>query len=296
MLEEVPDATAPVEMHRVRLHAVKLSSRPLGWRPLNIERREEPHAGRVFFPAGTTEHLIFIRLSDYYVRRETNGKMTEGQYLTGQVSLHPAGIPVRWEWKSKVENLLITLSPHYLDAVARRTFGEAAAPVELWHEDGRRDPLISNVAAALLRELLAPDAGTPTFVDSLATVLSVHLIRHYAEGAPVARETAHAHRGVAAAVGFIREHYAQPITLADIAQAARMSTFHLSRLFKRTLGMSPHQYLVEVRVHSANALLSAGADGPTLAEVAAAVGFADQSHLTRQFKRILGTTPKRARG
>ena len=60
--------------------------------------------------------------------------------------------------------------------------------------------------------------------------------------------------------------------------------------------MSPHQYLIEVRVHSALALLSAGAERPSLAEVAAAVGFSDQSHLTRQFKRILGTTPKKARG
>jgi AraC family transcriptional regulator len=80
-----------------------------------------------------------------------------------------------------------------------------------------------------------------------------------------------------------------------MANAAGMSTFHFTRLFKRTMGMSPHQYLVEVRVHSAHALLSAGSERPSLAEVAAAVGFSDQSHLTRQFKRILGTTPKKAR-
>ena len=94
---------------------------------------------------------------------------------------------------------------------------------------------------------------------------------------------------------FIREHYAQEVTLSDMADAAGVSTFHLSRLFKKTMGMSPHQYLVEVRVHSAHALLAAGPQGPSLAEVAAAVGFSDQSHLTRQFKRILGTTPKKAR-
>jgi AraC-like DNA-binding protein len=59
--------------------------------------------------------------------------------------------------------------------------------------------------------------------------------------------------------------------------------------------ISTHQYLVEVRVYSAHALLASGAERPTLAEVAAAVGFSDQSYLTRQFKRILGTTPKKAR-
>ena len=78
-------------------------------------------------------------------------------------------------------------------------------------------------------------------------------------------------------------------------KAAGISPFHLTRIFKKAIGMSPHQYLIEVRVHSANALLAAGPEHPSLAEVAAAVGFSDQSHLTRQFKRILGTTPKKAR-
>ena len=108
--EDVLGATAPVVVQSARLQALKFSSRPLNWGPLNIERRKEPHPGRAFFPAGTIEHLIFARLSDYYVR-ESNAKMMEGQYLAGQVSIHPARIPIRWEWKSKVENLLITLSP-----------------------------------------------------------------------------------------------------------------------------------------------------------------------------------------
>jgi len=284
-----------IEMHKARLHAVKVSSWPLNWGPLNIERREEPRAGREFFPAGTTEHLIFVRLSDYYVRRESNGETTEGKYLAGQVSIHPAGIPIRWEWTSKLNFLMLTLAPAFLDRVAQATFGLETTPVQLWHEDGRHDPLINNVAAALLRELLGIDAATPAFIEALATVLSVHLIRHYSEAGQTARELTPAHRAVSAAVRFIREHYAQEVKLSDMADAAGVSTFHLTRLFKKTVGMSPHQYLVEVRVHSAHALLASGAERPTLAEVAAAVGFADQSHLTRQFKRILGTTPKKAR-
>jgi AraC family transcriptional regulator len=286
----------PIELHTIRLHAVRLSSRGLGWGPLNIERREEPRGGREFLPAGATEHLIFVGLSDYYVRRESQGQTTEGQYLTGQVSIHAAGVPIRWEWTGKLNFLLLTLDPAFLDRVARETFGEAAVPVHLWHEDGKHDPLINNVAAALLREMLAADDGSRLFMHSLANVLSVHLIRNYAEGMPAAPEPAAGPtRAVSAAVRFIREHYAENISLADIARAADMSTFYLTRVFKRTMGMSPHQYLVEVRVHSARALLSSGGDRPSLAEVAAAVGFADQSHLTRQFKRILGTTPKKVR-
>jgi len=74
-----------------------------------------------------------------------------------------------------------------------------------------------------------------------------------------------------------------------------LSPFHLARLFKQVLGVSPHQYLIQVRVNSARSLLSAGSGERSLAEIAAAVGFADQSHLTRHFKRITGITPRQFR-
>jgi AraC family transcriptional regulator len=59
--------------------------------------------------------------------------------------------------------------------------------------------------------------------------------------------------------------------------------------------VSPHQYLIQVRVNNARSLLSAGSGERSLAEVASAVGFSDQSHLTRHFKRIVGVTPKQFR-
>ena len=60
-------------------------------------------------------------------------------------------------------------------------------------------------------------------------------------------------------------------------------------------GVTPHQYLIGVRVNNARALLSAGAGKRSMADVAEAVGFADQSHLTRHVKRLLGVTPRELR-
>jgi AraC family transcriptional regulator len=59
--------------------------------------------------------------------------------------------------------------------------------------------------------------------------------------------------------------------------------------------VSPHQYLIQVRVNNARALLMAGAGKRSVAAVAEAVGFADQSHLTRHMKRLLGVTPGEVR-
>ncbi len=102
-------------------------------------------------------------------------------------------------------------------------------------------------------------------------------------------------RAVTQAVDFIHDNYAAGLSLSDIAAAVHLSPFHLSRIFKKATGVSPHQYLLQVRVNSARSLLAAGAGDRSLAEVAAAVGFADQSHLTRHFKRILGVTPRQLR-
>ena len=68
-----------------------------------------------------------------------------------------------------------------------------------------------------------------------------------------------------------------------------MSLTHFGRLFRRRTGLSPHQYVLGRRVQRAKELLRAGRLTP--AEVAGAVGFYDQSHLTRHFRRAVGVTP-----
>lgn len=77
-------------------------------------------------------------------------------------------------------------------------------------------------------------------------------------------------------------------SLDSLAARVGVTSFHLIRTFTRATGTSPHQYLLQVRVERARALLESGAS-PALA--AALVGFVDQSHLTAHFKRYMGTTP-----
>ena len=123
---------------------------------------------------------------------------------------------------------------------------------------------------------------------------STAVVKTTPSGAPRSRSSAQP-RPVADALVFMHENYAQELSLSDIAAAAHLSPFHLARVFKQSLGISPHQYLIQLRVNSARWLLSAGAGDRSLAELANAVGFADQSHLTRHFKRVLGVTPRQLR-
>jgi AraC-like DNA-binding protein len=80
------------------------------------------------------------------------------------------------------------------------------------------------------------------------------------------------------------------VTTGDLARIAGMSRFHMCRAFARTFGLPPHAYQLQLRLAAAKRLLSAGQPP---AHVAAAVGFADQSHLTKRFKGAFGITPAR---
>lgn len=84
------------------------------------------------------------------------------------------------------------------------------------------------------------------------------------------------------------ERYSEAVTLTELAAVADLSRFHLVRAFHREVGLPPHAFQLHVRIERAQSLLR---KGMLPVDAAASVGFADQSHFTRHFKRILGITP-----
>lgn len=94
-------------------------------------------------------------------------------------------------------------------------------------------------------------------------------------------------------IEYIEANLGAELTLAELAGVASLNPCHFSRSFKEAVGLGPQRYTVQRRVERAKALLRHGDNN--LADVAAAVGFADQSHFTAAFRRETGTTPGRFR-
>lgn len=144
-------------------------------------------------------------------------------------------------------------------------------------------------------ELMAEGGGQRLAVESLANVLAVHLIRHAAAPRTAGRRAdgALSQATLNVVVEYIDQHLDTDLTLARMAAAAHLSAYHFARRFKAATGMPPHQYVVARRIERAQQLLRES--DLSLADVAASVGFSDQSQFTGHFKHVLGVTPRQFR-
>lgn len=150
------------------------------------------------------------------------------------------------------------------------------------------DPLLCGRLRALHVGLEQPASRIER--ESLLLTALGRLVERHGEGPRSALPSAPAHRGVERAREYILAHPDRDLSLARLADVAGLSPWHLVRVFHAAVGLPPHAYLDQVRVGQAKRLL---ADGWPIARAAHEVGFADQSHLTRRFKRIVGVTPGR---
>jgi AraC family transcriptional regulator len=164
--------------------------------------------------------------------------------------------------------------------------------IELVEQRRETDLALRHIALALRAGVQSGDALDRMYGEALSTALAVHLLREY--GTAVLRPKRPygglPREKLVRAVEYIQDQLDTDLTVSGIAQAVGLSPDHFTTLFKMSTGQSPHQYVIEARVRKAKELLTKG--NFTISEAAYRVGFVDQSHLTRHFKRVFGMPPK----
>lgn len=165
--------------------------------------------------------------------------------------------------------------------------------IELVEQHGGTDATLHHIAMALKAGVQTGNAVDRMYGEALSTALTVHLLRKYGAAVPEPKKrySGLPREKLVRAVEYIQDQLDTDLTVSGIAQAVYMSPYHFARLFKESTGQSPHQYVVEARVRKAKELLTTGKF--TISEAAYQVGFVDQSHLTRHFRRVFGLPPKR---
>lgn len=124
--------------------------------------------------------------------------------------------------------------------------------------------------------------------DSAVYGLVMENIQHCGDLRLFERRTGNAAKVVERIKGYLHEQYSSEASLMDLAELAQLNKFHLLQVFKREIGITPHVYQTLLRLRRAKKLLAVGTP---IAQAAHEVGFVDQSHLNRQFKKYVKVTP-----
>ena len=191
--------------------------------------------------------------------------------------------------RGPADMLVVRIAPDFYEAQARGALN-GAMPQPLMARYASLDPFVRSLARELQDEMDQGRAPADAYFSAMAEVFAVHLARHYTTAASAATLPGLARHKVKVVQSFVREHIAETIHVDELAAAVHMSPFHFARMFKQSVGQTPHLYIVLRRVETAKELLR-DSDVP-LIEVAAQAGFRTQGHFTGVFHRYTGYTPR----
>jgi AraC family transcriptional regulator len=242
-----------------------------------------------------SQHFISIHLNHAPVVKEQvlDGHLQCDRFRDGDICLTPATAPVSVRLHDSSELICLYLEPTFMTRITAEVADVDS--IEVVPQFKLNDPLIYQIGVALKAKLESKGVWDRLYTESMATAISAHIvqyystqkpkIRSYSDGLPQAR--------LRQASDYINAHSAHNPSLREIAQTVQMSPYYFSRLFKKSTGLTPHQYLIKCRTEQAKRLLKT--TNLSIANIAAQVGFVDQSHLTRHFKRQVGVLPSQFR-
>lgn len=285
----LPPRIHPLELHRRN----RVSAKRTITTPGLIVEQHLRNPGAFHAPGGVTHHVLPFRLNQTERQISQVGDQEyDGPYLQGEFLVSPAHVPVFSQTTTESEALVFMAEPAALQQVAAETDSLKPEQVELLSLPKQYDPQITAMATLLLNEMETGGAGGQLYVESVANLFLIHLLRHYCAFQPKLQpyQGGLSSRKLQQAVDYIQMHLSDDLSLATIAAELGMSRYYFCRLFKQSTGISPYQYVIQCRINRAKELLLN--HQTSIAEVALQVGFTHQSHFTKHFKRLLGMTPK----
>lgn len=242
--------------------------------------------GGAHFSATPRQHLIWFNMSPRaHFDCRIAGKGLRHEPPTGSLAICPAGVESTADAEETLVALVVAIDPSRFALAA----DEDSAP------GARLDGRLSGYDQALLdlaRTLASESANNypdgPLFWNERANDFIDGLLARHSSEVDRRAPGALSQEVLKRLKDYVMAHLDQPLEVEALADIVGRSPFHFTRVFSRSVGLTPHRYVVHLRLQRAIELVRAGRCG--LAEIAARTGFADQSHLSRWVRRVHGVS------
>jgi AraC family transcriptional regulator len=223
-----------------------------------------------------------------------NDRLRSNEVVRDDAHVVDERLPFWVRSQASISFFAIAMDASFVEHIWETEFGQAPN-FELRTSIGVRDRVIKHIGLLGQIELIEGGIGGRLYGECLGTALAIHLLRQYGTSpkARVIYKGGLASRPLQRVIDYINDHLQDELSIVDLARAAKLSPQHFVTAFKASTGISPHQYVINRRIDRARDMLRR--EDKTISEIAYAVGFSSQSHLTASFRRTTGLTPRKFR-
>ncbi|MEZ0276880.1 MAG: helix-turn-helix domain-containing protein [Roseimicrobium sp.] len=291
-----PNQTTAAAFPRYSTGEIVADSATLQWPGCFVRRSKFPRTVDRFLVPATPEPLMSCVLagSAEFRERDIGQTWVNRQLKRGDIFITRSKTPYELVWKSPVgeelDSIIIHLAVDQYLAALDAVYPGKADEVEVVDFFGR-DETLAYLFFACAEMLSSGVPGNSKRVTALMQLFAAHLVENYTDavlkkpdirgGLPIGK--------LRKVEDYVREQLAEDISVETMAGLVELSSFHFSRVFKDSTGMSPLQFVTRERITRAQQLIRETSF--SLIEIALDVGYTSPSHFAQVFRRVVGVTP-----
>ncbi|MEM7182296.1 MAG: AraC family transcriptional regulator [Spirochaetota bacterium] len=270
---------------------ITLSSRDLSWEGVLLEKGRSPY----FYPKDIVTPYFYFALAleeDLYWEVQQAGNMQALKTVPGEIWLNPPWTPFSHTIKEPCFFTIFAVTEETMFRMGSIS-PEIQTQLQFLNDYNINDPILKNFIEMFSFEASNKGKNGLDFQRSLSQTFCSYFIKNYSNLSSLTVEK-DAHKRLTPQLlsiveTYVKENLEEAITIEELAAEVNMSKFYFLREFKKETNHTPYQYLINLRIESAKTTLKQSEK--SIAEVALELGFSDQSHFSKTFKRIVGASP-----